>query len=566
MLKDKINSHANAFISELKNANQQQWLTFLGNSLLIVITYSLVKFFLYSQVLSFVVYDSWVSWYWPVGCRLALMVILPFRYWPALLLGGGIGAVLMTVFVYDNSFADKWQATFYFFSPLIIVQHIAVIYLKLTLNDITISKLFPALKILAACTFFRICSSAELIINNDANNYYGTIPDERKFEMILAHFLGGFISIVMFIPLVFLLRACWQHRDSILVSKVLQLISQLLLMVATVIVLYQIQPHTLYLLKVLTFLPLVWFSYRFGWWGAINSSLTINGLIIVSVYGVNDTQLLVDNELYIITIAIAGTLLGALMAEQQSTNQTLVTNNQLLQGTNKALTELSLKNQQLANKLVFIQENERRKLSHELHDEVGQTITALKTELKILQRELKNTLPEDSFNRINTGSDRIYDSVYRVMNWLRPRVLDDLGLHQSLSGDYFRLRLKQEGIDYHCQVIGDIDSLSEKQSITLFRITQECVSNCIRHANAKNFHLTLCLNDHFIHLNIQDDGQGIQNSNSSQNSGGFGLTGIEERVNLLGGKYNLMSNKQSFELKISLPLVETSQQNKEAIV
>jgi two-component system sensor histidine kinase UhpB len=145
------------------------------------------------------------------------------------------------------------------------------------------------------------------------------------------------------------------------------------------------------------------------------------------------------------------------------------------------------------------------------------------------------------------------------MNWLRPRILDDLGLKESLCGSYFTQKLKQADIAYHCLITGDIEQLDDKQAITFFRVTQECVNNAIKHSQASNLTLLLNIGEQTVTLTISDDGVGSNgNASNSMNQGGFGLTGIEERVIALNGHFHIECEVGKFAVGVTLPMSNLS--------
>ena len=538
-------------LNRLKAVESKQYFIFAVKNIVLIGLLANAEFFLYWLSTFFTVYEGWVSWYWPVGLRTACLLLFPFRYWPALLIAGSSGQLLFNVLINDGVFVTSFErilgSTFSLFS---LSKVVVIGYVKIKVKDVNINSLKSLLMVLGAAVSYRMISSSILILTN---RLYETIPDERKFEIILAHFLGGVLAILIIVPLAFLIQYSWRHRDNICVFNTKWPLGALVLLVVTTVFIYSIQPHTLYLLRILSFIPLVWFGYRFGWAGAIVSSLVINALIIVSVFNVNDTQILIENMLYIISVALIGALIGALMSEQKLVTLKLSENNDRLVLNNAELLMMANKNQELSEKLMIVQEEERRSLSNELHDEVGQNITALKIELRVLELKFKDYVNDAPLARLHAGADQIYDSIYRVMHRLRPRVLDDLGLRESLKGSYFRDTLKSSGINYHCSIDGDINGFDERLKITIFRICQESITNCIRHSNAKNCWLALSVKEGELSLCIVDDGDGLLQQDKSSSKGGFGLIGIEERVHSLNGYYQIASDSNGTEIKVTIP-------------
>lgn len=535
-----------------ENINYTKW---LFSSLLLIVLFAFLEVALFRFSMQFVIYENWASWYFPVGLRIVALFIFPFRYWPALIIAGALGQATYFIIFFERPLGAV-QATFLgLLKAYNILALLVISFFKKKLCEITISKLKPLLFILAAAILYRLIRSTLLItLSKSTGKFYGSIPDERKFELVLTHFLGGFVGIVTLIPLGFLLHKAWQYRHQIIWIEVVKAINFTFAMLTLVIGLYLVQPHTLYLLRILAILPLIWFAYRFGWAGAIFMLLVINGMIMFNIFGENQADILIENQLYVISYALTGMLLGALMNEQQKVHQDLDIKNQQLTQKNKELHILSSKNQSLAQSLVNIVEEERKHLSQELHDEVGQSITALRTELKVLEHTLKDAAPKQNFIRLDTVSMQIYDSIYSVLSWLRPRVLDDLGLTECLNGHYFKEKLSNAGIAYHSKLNGNLNNISDKLSITVFRICQECITNCIRHAQAQNLYLTINQSDGWLQLTITDDGIGINQTAKHTSTGGFGLKGIEERIDSLNGQFNISNTETGSAISINLPL------------
>ncbi|MEI6894959.1 MAG: MASE1 domain-containing protein [Colwellia sp.] len=538
-------------INQYHSLRYKVWLTYFFNCVLILLLTANIEYILYWFSGSFTVYKGWVSWYWPVGFRVACLVLFPFKYWPALILGGCLGQLQVHLFLFEQSLnSDDWSYLFIAFRPERLASYLGIALIKIRLKEITIEKLKPLILILTGCTFYRLVESINSILTSER---YASIPEERKFEMFLAHFLGGFIAIMLIVPMAFLVKKLWLRRKLLPIKKIVSLSLYLIVFLGVTVFIYQVQPHTLYLMRILAIIPLVWFSYKYGWEGAITSSLAFNALLIFYVYGTNDPQLLLDTQLFVIAIALIAALLGALMSEHKDINKRLAVNNKILNNSNKELSQLSKKNQALANKVISIQEAERKKLSHELHDEIGQNISALKVELKVLAHSGHMDGNSQPFKHLNNAADRIYDSVYRVMHWLRPRVIDELGLKESLSGEYFNHILSLANIDYQCSIKGAVDDISNEQAITVFRIAQECVNNCIRHSQAMTFYLLLDVQDDEIALSISDDGQINQGAINIGYQGGFGLLGIEERIQAANGTIQFNTESRGFSLKATLP-------------
>jgi len=189
---------------------------------------------------------------------------------------------------------------------------------------------------------------------------------------------------------------------------------------------------------------------------------------------------------------------------------------------------------QLSKRLLSIQEQERVRIAREVHDELGQALTAMKIELRQLgqrRRELQEPL-----GAIAHRIDGIVDLVRRIAADLRPSILDDLGITAALEQQLRRLR-ESTGIVTTLTVSGEpeIDMLT---GVTLYRITQEALANVVRHAEATAVEVSLAMNGGTAVLIIKDNGCGMPQPAHPQS---LGLLGIRERAELLGGSVAISS-------------------------
>ena len=208
----------------------------------------------------------------------------------------------------------------------------------------------------------------------------------------------------------------------------------------------------------------------------------------------------------------------------------------------------------LSQGLVAAQESERKLLSRELHDHVGQILTALRMEIGNLGdlRHRGNSDFDDRQHSAERLSDQALQAVRDISMGLRPSMLDDLGLEPAIrwqARDFSR----RTGVDAEVRIEGDLDSLPEKHKIHAFRIVQESLTNVARHAGAHHVMITAHCSSSMLSLTIQDDGRGI---NSGQQPAGAGLLGIQERVQELGGRCDIHSQTSKGTLiHVDVPIV-----------
>ena len=207
----------------------------------------------------------------------------------------------------------------------------------------------------------------------------------------------------------------------------------------------------------------------------------------------------------------------------------------------------------LSQRLVQAHEVERRALSRELHDEVGQMMTALGIQLGNL--DTLRTSDETAFRARLEDAKQLNTDAMRALRdlsmGLRPSMLDDLGLPAALEwqGREFS---RHTGVPASVNVAGALDEISDAQSTCIYRVVQEALTNCARHANAKNVAVSVRTAKESILVVIRDDGIGFKPSTSKR--GGIGLLGIKERVQALHGKFHISSApRKGTTIQVQLP-------------
>ena len=216
----------------------------------------------------------------------------------------------------------------------------------------------------------------------------------------------------------------------------------------------------------------------------------------------------------------------------------------------------------LSQQLVATQEDERKKLSRELHDHVGQLLTALRLELGRIDRV------RASGDKTVAGAvvecRQLVDNLVRVVRdlalGLRPTMLDDFGLQPALEWlvrDVSRRSLIAIDLD----VDGNIDELDEQVRTCVYRAVQEALTNCVRHAGAQKVEISIAGTPKALTVSIVDDGKGF--NPSARQHGGLGLRGIEERVKELHGKLTVHSAPDAgTTVKLSLPIRQTIKEDR----
>lgn len=217
--------------------------------------------------------------------------------------------------------------------------------------------------------------------------------------------------------------------------------------------------------------------------------------------------------------------------------------------------------QSLARRSLTIQEQERRQLAQALHDELGQSISAVKAlGVSILQRHRDDVTLETSIKSIVEVSGAMYEQVRDMMSLLRPTVLDELGLRLALENMVDDWNSHYEETFCRLDIPEDLPDLAEGVAINIFRIVQEALTNIARHARASEAKIELAQTynhgDRSIILKIDDNGCGFDINAVDK---GLGIYGIEERVDAMQGKLMVTSGTAGtrYEIMIPIPVLQT---------
>jgi signal transduction histidine kinase len=197
----------------------------------------------------------------------------------------------------------------------------------------------------------------------------------------------------------------------------------------------------------------------------------------------------------------------------------------------------------LSSRLQTIREEETTRISREIHDVLGSALTGLKWDLEFLDRKLSDpagTVDLQAITKDVKGLTRLVDTTIgnlrRISSELRPGVLDDLGLDAAIEWEARQFQVRT-GIVCEYDSNGEIE-LSRTQSIEVFRILQEALTNVIRHASATRVAIDMKADGAAMSLTISDNGRGIKESQKSGQHA-IGILGMQERAHLIGGKIDI---------------------------
>ena len=200
-------------------------------------------------------------------------------------------------------------------------------------------------------------------------------------------------------------------------------------------------------------------------------------------------------------------------------------------------------------------EKERTQIARDLHDDLGQKLTALnlniswiKSRIGVQSRSVKNKI-RDMLSLLNEA----VENINKISHRLRPRILDDLGLRAAIEWQLSDLS-KSTGISYNVSFVPENIIIDQDISLTIFRIIQESLTNVVRHSNATKVSLHFFASANYLKLVISDNGTGIE-QDKVLNPKSFGLLGMRERVGVYGGEFRIKGVKgKGTKVTVKIPL------------
>lgn len=462
----------------------------------------------------------------PQGLHLALMILLPRRYWLPMLL---VEAVMLIALLFEQLLTQ----------PLILLSPLLSLlpawlsqrvwhYYTLYWQRLTV--------LLAAVTANALLQGGVI----------GPWLEEGVTQTLLASFTGG-ILLTPFSYLIYeYLRQ--QHLSDMLAQRMPDppLRTSLLIWCSVffaigVSIQVAVAPEMEGLLLILVFLPNVFMAYKFGWQGGVLSAILGSVLITLTRQASGAFHDLRELELFLSTQALLGTGLGIAVSRQQQLAQHLQRYRQQLEK------ELQARRQLMAQ-LVDTEEAVRKAIARELHDEIGQNITAIQIQAMLVRRTADTTAAKQAAAQIGDLSQRIHHTTRQLLRQLRPPVLDEMALDKALHQLAGEFSFAEQGVDFRLDYQLCDAPQDETLTFTLYRVVQELLNNISKHAQARRVSVSLTQDNQLITLVVSDDGIGVTANTGS----GFGLRGIEERVRALGGDWQI-SQQQGTRIIVNLP-------------
>ncbi|MET0331247.1 MAG: MASE1 domain-containing protein [Dyella sp.] len=487
-------------------------------------------------------------WMLPFGLRFGVLLLMPPRRWGWVL----AAELLASGLAYTAGGHNRYWLSFVIDElPEPIVVAVCLLLLRRAHlqprlrepEDVSRLLLSAALTVIAATT-------AEATI-------WALIHQSPSQELMIQalgqSLLGNYVGVLLIVPiLVMWFRAPPTRHD--LDGLIIDGLRVLLPALTILLVLSEHSAPQPQFARVLSLAPVLFFAFRHGWRGASLAMLISSlGLTLVDRLVSHDAPPAAAN----LFLAVAGTgalMLGAATDALRRSNDRVTEQNAYLAAANRRLDHLAQQLREAARGNLQTEENQRRHMAAELHDELGQNLTAIQTHVKLAQARLHLAGMDDVASAINSILSHMRRALHRLLDNLRPAVLDEFGLLRALDEGPVRDLLNAAGISYRTQLHGDPRLLDDDTRTAIYRIVQESATNTVKHAQASEFRLRLRIGeregDALAFLDIRDNGNGITSANSTE--GGRGLRGMRDRVTSLGGQFKLRSNETGVHLRILL--------------
>jgi glucose-6-phosphate-specific signal transduction histidine kinase len=486
-------------------------------------------------------------WMLPYGLRFGALLLTPARYW-GWLLGAELAATASIGMAQGLPLGWSGFAIDELPEPLVMAASLWLlrrftVHVRLQSPQEVTRLLLAVVLVVTATTAVDAALLALINVPSSPELMIRVLGEE-----LLSHYLG----ILLIAPLMIMLlrtRLPYQALASLAMDGLLVMLPSMTILL---VLSEQAAPQPQFA-RVLSLAPVLFFAFRHGWRGA---SLAM----LISSLGMT----LVDQHLghppsgasAYLFLAVAGTgalMLGSATDALRRSGARVSEQNVYLGAVNRRLDQLARQLRDAARGNLQADENQRRHLANELHDELGQNITAIQTHVKLAQARLRQAGMEDVSESINNILAHMRRALHRLLDDLRPAVLDEFGLLRALDEGPIRDLLNAAGMTYRTQMYGDPRLLDDDTRTAIYRLAQESATNAVKHAQASEFRLRLRIGERqgvaLAVLDLRDNGAGLP---SRLPRGGRGLQGMRDRVTSLGGLFRLRPDHAGVHLRILL--------------
>ena len=460
-------------------------------------------------------------WYLPAGLRLGTLWLLPRRLWPAM-----AAIEITTLLILGRTLG--YQSVANWLLGATVPWCIYAVVLRGIGRHGRGTPAYRALPRLLAVGFVAAVFNSLLLTTIDLNDD-GSLAS-RLSSTLVSYALGDFAGTVLVVPIMLALveqfgpeRRPWS-----------ELMAYGVVLVAPGVVLglslLPVIEAPIYPLAI-SLLPLFLVAYRYGW----RPTMISYGLLCLALTTARlpQVQTLQPGQLPLLMAMVGCALLLVGVA-----TEALRTGRREMDEVVKALRTRSAELARVANRMAVLQEEERRRIGVELHDQIGQDMTAIATRLRIVELTASNPTVLEGLSSISNLVTSAHGHLREVINELHPAVLDRFGLTRAIAEGAFAELLRDRGVLYTSRVQGQVDKLPDNIASALYRICQEAATNGARHGCGGRLHIRLVLapsgNGAELTMEIEDQAGEIT---VDPNHTGRGLLNIRDRADAIGADY-----------------------------
>ena len=505
--------------------------------ILIFVLVSIGQFSLFNFSFNYVVIPSFVIWYFPLGFQFIIFIFLPYRFWISAILAicfaSGITMQVQESIYYDmlRHFVQSVFMTIHILPFIYYAREHHINRHLFTLKSISLIVLLGMLTRFTSVGYFVLSDTS----------VYDKVKAEDVLDMFILHNIAAYPGLLYAVTIFLLVMWVLQFRYKIPEFSKVEMLQNIFLLTITIVFAFYTDAFTRDLLKLFLFLPIIYFGLRLTWFGSLCCAVWINSVLMILLFNA-DSQLLLDFQGFIAAYFAVGLVTAALQLEHRRATSSLAIRQNELEAQNTELLMLKSELQDLSKQAVTIREEEKKRLSQELHDDVGQSIIGLRALISVLEKKFDITKHHpELLTDIKKECGLLYNNAYRLMYWLRPKHIDDNPLAIALQKENFSEYLGNNFIDYHVAVTDDLPKLSDTLKITIVRMAQECISNTVKHSRSQKCYLNIKAENGGVHLNFRDNGIGFS-ENILNGSYGDGLFMIYNHVIALGGTMQIKNN------------------------
>ena len=486
-------------------------------------------------------------WILPFGLRLGVLLITPPRVWPWLL-----GGELLVAAGHHYSNDTPWHmlARTYLPEPLLMMACVYVGRRCGIRSSMDHPEIAVKLLLLTVLTVIATTLGSALLSPPTAADV--AVPWFDRVAPFTRAMLGSYIGSLLVVPtLIMAFGTPASHAElKALLRHSLILLMPCLLVLATLMTLPPPLPQ---FARVLSLAPVLFFAFSHGWRGAcltlILSSLDI---ALAGLFGTG-SEVNATSQLFLAVTGTGALMLGTASDALRHSGQQVAEQNHRLAAANQQLDQLARELRHAARGNLHSEERQRRYLAAELHDELGQNLTAIQTHVQLARFRLQQAGLQDIGTAIHGILSQMRKSLHHVLNNLHPAVLDEFGLYRALADGPIRELLQAAHVAYLPELRGDPDALDDEARVAFYRIAQESATNTVKHARASVFRLTLRVRRHgpaiVAILDIRDNGIGLPAEGSRQ---GRGLQGMHDRVTAIGGRFRIYPGGNGAHIRVLL--------------